>query len=111
MSDAPTITWTGQSGEKYQYGSYQIGTSFKNVPGNYIYAKKNSSGYWDACYIGQTESLKDRLGDHEKETCAKRYGATHIHVHSNGNGEAARKAEEKDLILKQQPPCNEQYVD
>lgn len=71
---------------------------------------KNNSGYWSPCYIGQTENLGDRLENHEKEACAKRNGATHIHVHGNGSGEKARKAEEKDLILKWQPPCNDQHV-
>lgn len=111
MSEAPTINWPGKSGMQYQYGIYLIGTSFKEALGNYIFAKKNQAGHWLPCYIGQTENLNDRLGNHEKEACAKRNGATHIHVHGNGNGERARKAEEKDLILRWQPPCNDQYVD
>jgi len=110
MSNAQTIKWSSKSGTQYEYYIYSIGTSFKEIPGNYIFAKKNDSGYWSPCYIGQTENLNERLGDHEKEACAKRNGATHIHVHGNGNGEKARKAEEKDLILKWQPPCNDQYV-
>lgn len=111
MSEAPEVTWTGSSGRKYKYRSYPLGTSFTEVPGNYIYAKQTTPGRWSACYIGQTDNLGQRLADHEKESCAKRYGATHIHVHRNDSGESTRKAEEKDLILGAQPPCNDQYVD
>lgn len=110
MSEAQKINWPGKSGNQYEYLSYAIGTPFNDVPGNYIYAKPNGMGKWKACYIGQTDSLGRRLADHEREACAKRQGATHIHVHGDGKGELARKAEEKDLILNCQPPCNEQYV-
>lgn len=111
MSETPAITWTGQSGEKYNYGILPIETALKEQPGNYIFAKETTPNHWKACYIGQTENLNKRTGDHEKEDCAKREGATHIHAHINNDGEQIRRAEEKDLILKWQPPCNEQYVD
>lgn len=111
MSEAPTINWPGKSGTQYQYWIYSIERTFKEAPGNYVFAKETRPGSWSPCYIGQTQNLCDRLGNHEKEACAKRKGATHIHVHGNGNGEQARKAEEKDLILRWQPPCNDQYVD
>lgn len=110
MSDAPAINWTGKSGKQYQYWIYPIGTNFKEVAGNYIFAKETQPGRWLPCYIGQAENLNNRLGNHEKEACAKRHGATHIHVHTNSAGEAARLAEEKDLIQYWQPPCNEQFV-
>lgn len=104
---ATTHTWHGVSGKGYQYTVYNINTSWNDVPGNYIYAGQTSTG-WKAAYIGQTKSFKDRLPDHNEEACAKRNGATHIHAHVNNGGEAARKAEEADLIKKHQPPCNQQ---
>jgi predicted GIY-YIG superfamily endonuclease len=110
MSEAPTIMWPGQSGKNYKYWIYSFDTSFKEEPGNYIFAKETRPGYWSPCYIGQTENLNQRLGDHDKEACAKRHGATHIHAHVNNNGEPARRAEEKDLIQRWKPPCNEQLV-
>jgi predicted GIY-YIG superfamily endonuclease len=109
MSD-PQIYWEGQSGKKYGYWIHPIGTSFKDAPGNYIYAKETQPGRWKPLYIGQTSSLKDRLGDHEKESCAKRNGATHIHAHTSSDSEATRKAEESDLISKWKPVCNEQLT-
>ncbi len=104
----PDIYWEGISGKKYGYWIYPIGASFKDEPGNYIYAKETSPNRWRAIYIGQTSSLKDRLADHEKEACAKRNGATHIHAHTSSNSEDVRRSEEEDLIKKWDPPCNKQ---
>ena len=102
-----THTWYGTSGKGYPYHIFAMGGSWQNVPGNYIYAGKTSTG-WKAAYIGQTNSFRTRLPNHEEEACAKRHGATHIHAHTNSVGAFARKAEEADLIKKHQPPCNQQ---
>jgi len=110
MREAPIFRWPGFSEKEYQYRIYLIGTSFKEVPGNYIFAKEISSGRWSACYIGQTENLDKRLGYHEKEAYAKRFGATHIHAHLTPGGEAYRRKEERDLIREWKPPCNEQLL-
>jgi len=110
MSEAPAITWFGKSGKKYNYHIHPIGTEFKEESGNYIFAKVTSTGSWSACYIGQTENLNQRLGNHEKEACAKKIGATHIHTHITTGGEVVRKAEEKDLIINYRPPCNELLI-
>lgn len=101
--------WAGKSGKTYEYQVYPISTNFKEEPGNYIFCKLNAAGQWVPQYIGQTKNLNQRLGDHEKEACAKRNGATHIHAHLNPM-EAARLAEEKDLIERYNPPCNTQHA-
>ncbi len=108
MLDAPICRWLGLSEKQYQYRIYSIGTRFKEEPGNYIFAKEKTPGEWFPCYIGQAENLNMRLGDHEKESCAKRHGATHIHAHLVCSGEDDRKKEERDLIREWKPPCNEQ---
>ena len=99
--------WKGYSGRTYEYTVYGLDTSWNAVSGNYIFARRVEGG-WRAVYIGQSGDLADRIPDHEVWDCARRNGATHIHAHSNSNGEAARKAEEADLIKKTQPPCNTQ---
>lgn len=108
-TEVKTIDWSGQSGTNYKYWIYPIGTSFKDSPGNYIYSKETKPGYWSPVYIGQTNSLQNRLSNHEKESCSKRNGATHIHVHLSGN-ETSRLNEEKDLVVKWKPTCNEQLI-
>ena len=102
----PDIYWEGKSGAKYGYWIQRIGTTFKNEPGNYIYAKETQPRTWAPVYIGQTSTLSDRLADHEKEACATRNGATHIHAHTSSADEDKRKAEEADLISRSDPVCN-----
>jgi len=109
MNVAPNILWPGKSGQEYTYWIYPINSSFKEEGGNYIFAKETVPKKWIPVYIGQTENLNERLENHEKETCAKRNGATHIHAHIN-NDKNARLVEEKDLIIRWQPVCNEQLV-
>ncbi|MBI2828939.1 MAG: hypothetical protein HYX77_06695 [Acidobacteria bacterium] len=102
------IYWEGQSGKEYQYWIHWIGTYFTNEPGNFIYAKEVEPGSWTPLYIGQTSSLERRLADDEKEACAKRNGATHVHVHTNRGGVARQSAEKADLIAKWNPVCQDQ---
>lgn len=101
----PEISWEGQSGKEYLYWVHPIGTYFNNEPGNYIYAKEVEPGSWEALYIGHTDSLQHRL-DPEPEACAKRNGATHVHVHTNRTGALRRAAEQADLVAKWKPDCN-----
>ena len=106
----PEVNWPGTSGRNYGYWVYPIGTNLKDSPGNYIYAKANNLGTWNAVYIGQTSSLRDRLNNHEKEPCARQNGATHIHAHIGAFDEQPRMAEEKDLITIHKPVCNDQHT-
>ena len=97
----------GESGRQYDYWVYPFNTTFKDEPGNYIYAKRNFPTKWRVVYIGQTSSLSQRLASHEKEQSVIRQGgATHILAHLSANA-LARRAEETDLIRKYKPPFNE----
>jgi excinuclease UvrABC nuclease subunit len=98
----------GESGKEYDYWVYPINTTFKDEPGNYIYAKKHKfPGRWQPVYIGQTSSLSQRLASHEKEqSVITRGGATHILAHLSANS-LLRRVEEADLIRKYKPPFNE----
>ena len=97
--------WTGASGEKYEYEIYQIGTNWNDVPGNYIFARESSPRTWQALYIGETESFKDRLPHHNELPCITRHEGTHIHVHINRDSQARLK-EEKDLLDNMSTLCN-----
>jgi len=110
MTDEPSILWPGASGQNYEYWIFPIDSKLNEKPGNYIFAKETKPGHWSPCYIGQTKNLNQRLDDHEKEACVKRYGATHIHAHLTAGDESIREAEEGDLIQKWMPPCNEQLI-
>ena len=101
---AKNCIWTGDSGTEYEYKIYTIDTNWYDVPGNYIFAKETEPTSWTALYIGETESFKDRLPNHEKLPCVKRYGGTHIHAHINEDNDARLK-EEADLKANNTTPC------
>ena len=105
MATVKKCTWTGKSGTKYTYNIHGLDGDWNDVGGNYIFAKETSATHWAAVYIGQTGSFGDRLPNHEKRPCAIRNGATHVHAHTNG--QAARQAEEADLLAAVATPCNE----
>ena len=102
-----TVFLKGQSGQSYGYKAYGLETPLYDLPSNYIFAREEQ-GYWVPIYIGEAESLIDRLAQHEKMPCAVQNGITHIHVHVNFGGEFERLREESDLILNYSPICNRQ---
>ena len=101
------VNWPGQSGKEYPYQVYPLESSFQSIPGNYIYAKQSEDGFWVPLYIAQTRNLSQRLEDSEKQGRAMQSGTTHILVHISNESQAARCSEERDLILRWQPPCND----
>ena len=104
---SPFINWPGQSGKEYQYEVYPIDTAFQALPGNFIYAKQAEDGSWIPIYITQTRDMHQRLEGHVSLDDAVANGATHIHVHYCTTGQAARCTEERDLIQRWQPACND----
>ena len=94
-------------GTEYLYEIYPIRTPFKPVSGNYIYAKQSEDNNWIPIYIAQTRDLHQRLEGHVTLDDAMANGATHVHVHYDTAGQAARHAEERDLLLRWQPVCND----
>ena len=105
MADEGTVYWIGQSGEKYNYWIYKIGYALASSPGNYVFACKTESNTFKPIYIGQTGDLSERFDNHHKMPCITRNGATHICAHKKSD-EAARLAEEDDLIQNYNPVCN-----
>jgi hypothetical protein len=86
---------------------YPFATSFRPLPGNYIYAQQTEDGQWIPLYIAQTRDLHQRLEGHVSVDDAVARGATHLHAHYCSSGQAARCTEERDLIQQWQPVCNE----
>ena len=101
-----TINWVGKSGKKYRYWIYDIGTPMKQVPGNYVFARRSEPGRLVAVYIGQTGDLSERFEYHHKMPCIRENRASHICTHTSSADEAIRKAEEDDLIKNYDPVCN-----
>jgi excinuclease UvrABC nuclease subunit len=105
------LDWEGASGKKYAFYLHEIGTDYKDEPGNYIFARL-SNNTWVPIYIGETDSLKDRLytnlTSHHKYDCAVNMnGATHFFTRITSGGEQARLDIETDLVHAFNPPCND----
>jgi hypothetical protein len=103
---ARTCIWTGDSGAKYEYKIFDIDGDWNDVPGNYIFAKETSPRKWGAVYIGETESFKERIPNHNELPCIRRNGGTHVHAHVNRDSRA-RLSEEADLCAYHSTPCND----
>ena len=102
----PDIYWTGESGSKYGYWIHPIKSQFRKIAGNVIFATQTQTGKWVPIYIGQIRNFDEGLAKHEKELCAKKRGATHVHVHFSSPDEHVREAEKADLVAKWKPVRN-----
>lgn len=103
-----TVYWETPKGNRYDYHVHKIGTEFKDVPGNYMFAEEHAPGKFTVHYVGETDSMKKRHSSHEKLPCALRKGATHILARGNAGGQAARRKEQDEMIDYLQPGCNVQ---
>ena len=110
MTTNTKVRWQGSSGQAYSYSVHPINESWKDTPGNYIFAGYDRlTERWVPLYIGETGSLKDRLSpisSHAKAACASRNGMTHIHAHVASSDPDVRRTEESDLTLNWSPVCN-----
>ncbi|MDE2334714.1 MAG: hypothetical protein KGK10_09275 [Rhodospirillales bacterium] len=109
-----TYSLTGISGQVYTYTEFSPGADWNDIAGNYAFAKigtlltDNASA--TILYLGQADSFKSRFSNHEAWAPAvQHYNANAVLARVNPNGEAARKAEEKDLIARYNPPLNTQH--
>jgi hypothetical protein len=106
-TQSSSMNWPGQSGKEYQYEIFPVDAAFRPLPGNYIYAKQSEDGGWIPVYIAQTRDLHQRLEGHVKLSDAIANGATHLHAHYCTTTQSARCTEERDLVVRWQPVCND----
>lgn len=100
MAVSISITAKGVSGFDYRFHLYPIGTSFKPLPGVYVFLKGG-----DPVYVGETADLSERFDNHHKAMAIRRHGANQIGVLVESNGER-RLAIERDLLGGYHWPCN-----
>lgn len=95
----------------YAFEVYSPDTTFNNVGAVYIFTKRivdsNDQGTHTLLYIGQTESLQDRIPGHKKWSCANRNGVNCICVHEDDD-ETSRLSKETVLRRSNSTPCNNQ---
>ena len=110
MAKIASTGFKSHSGKKYSFNIYSLDTSFNNVGAVYIFSKrtiKDDTGTHSFIYIGETNDLSDRIPNHEKWPCVKKYGANCICTHTESHQETRRKIED-DLLDAHDPPCNKE---
>ena len=107
------VTWPGQNGRSYNLDTFPLGTEFNHVSGVYIACRETIGGRWEAFYVGEAQSLYDRLNagakNHVGLKCSLARGATHVGALVVA-GEAERLRIETELRHSLNPPCNRQPV-
>ncbi|WP_425092022.1 hypothetical protein [Tropicimonas sp. S265A] len=110
---AEDITWYGESGRAYTFKCYPDGQQFNPVSAVYILCSKQSPGVMQALYVGEAQSLQQRLNtgvsSHKGYARARDLGMTHIGVRVAAS-EQERLSVENDLRRGMRPPANLQGV-
>jgi hypothetical protein len=96
------VNAVGRSGNKYAFQVYSLDTSFKSIPGVYIFLKSDNN---NPIYVGETGDLSCRFDDHHKAAAIKGHGADRIGVLVESD-DARRLAIERDLLTNYLWPCN-----
>lgn len=104
-------TFAGKSGAKYTFEVYPLDTEFNSVGAVYVFSRRtigsDGRGTHSLLYIGQTESLGERIPNHEKWPCVLGEGANCICVRIDQR-ETSRLVTETDLRGANWTPCNDQ---
>ena len=102
-------TFIGKSGTPYEFEMFPIPTEFRPVSGVYIFCSYTILGSWVPLYVGEAESLYDRvyagLANHDGYKRARLAGANHIGA-LIVDGKSTRLAVETDLRHGLNPSCN-----
>jgi hypothetical protein len=110
MASLGKTKFKGQSGNKYRFHVFPLGTRFRKLSGIYLvaYRGRNSRGQvrHKILYVGQTEDLSQPFEKHCKAQNLKRLGANCICVQSDVS-EESRAAKERDLVSKFGPAGND----
>ena len=117
QNKATSWPFFGESGNQYDYvptpfqafSHYPI-FAYPDAPGNYMFVQwtPQEDSNWVVLYIGQTESLYERITNHEKIASLLRPEDTVLFFHENNGGPFIRQLEERDLIAKYRPALNRQ---
>ena len=106
------INWRGRSGQVYAFELEPVGAMYRPRPGVYIFCSRAPNGYWNAVYIGETDSFQRRLSTdlhlHHKWQRIRAAGATHICTLHVPGGLALREGIETNLRQQIPTPCNDQ---
>lgn len=113
-----TTTIKGESGKEYQFQLYTFDTfediksAWNSIPALYLFTRRelsNGAYYHTYLYLGETGDLSTRFQNHHKESEIMSYSANCIGIYSHVPAdEPGRLNLERDLLLANKFPCNDQ---
>lgn len=105
MKENKEIYFSDISGKYYPFKFYFLHDEFPDTEGIYIFTR-SENGNNEMLYIGETETLKDTIRNHEKWVCVSRRFVNALCVHFEKDA-TVREQIVSDLIEEQRPPCND----
>ncbi len=101
MASLGTAVFRGQSGTRYRFKVFPLGTRFRKISGVYVVAYRHqgtSGGHgYTALFAGCTADFSQPFAEHpQAENCSRR-GANCICVLKDGS-EESRLAKEQDIL-------------
>ncbi len=107
----------GLSGNQYIFDLYiyddfsELKSAFFAKAAVYLFTRRRITNYGfthDLVYLGETDNLSTRFGNHHKEKCISSHFANCIGIHAVSSDDIKRKAIETDILSAYDFPCNEQ---
>jgi len=92
----------------YEFEVARQWANWADIGGVYVFAGVNAQNQWVALYIGQADSFRNRIPQHEQWNPAAQLGATHVHALVVSQG-ATRDWIERQMVQTYQPPLNVQH--
>lgn len=105
MKENKEIYFAGVSKRYNAFRFYSLTDEFPETAAVYIFAKSGNGSY-ESLYIGETDTLKSTISNHEKWVCVSRRFVNTLCVHFEKDA-TVREQIVSDLIEEQRPPCND----
>lgn len=111
------LTLNGISGKEYIFDLYtfidfsELRSAFLPRAAVYVFTRRRatSEGFThDLIYLGETENLSMRFGNHHKESVITAHYANCIGIYGTPFNNEQRKQIEADILAAYDFPCNEQ---
>lgn len=105
MKKNKEIYFAGVSKCYYAFRFYSLTDELPEIAAVYIFTNSGNGSY-DPLYIGETDTLKSTISNHEKWVCVSRRFVNALCVHFEKDA-TVREQILSDLIEEQRPPCND----
>lgn len=89
-------------------GPFTDANSLLNQSGVYVIVGKNAqNAKWNVVDIGESEAVRDRVSNHDRQNCWSKQGYRTLAVAAHYCGERERMKIERELRQQYNPPCGD----